>query len=645
MFVCTFYSFKGGVGRTLALMNVAANLVKKGRRVLVVDFDLEAPGLTTFEACRTARGKAGMVEFVSAYRLSGKAPAARDFIHECQLVEKTDDASSKAIDGLSVMPAGNVEDSNYSALFSKIDWRTLYNDENGFLLIEDLKEQWADLGFDYVLIDSRTGHTDISGICTRQLPDAIAAVFFPNEQNLSGLKQIVNDVRQEPSADEPISLHFVASRVPKLDDEYEILNTWLKRFQSEINYSDENLSMVHHYDSLSLLDQKIFVLERPKSSLSKELRDLSNSISKLNAEDADGAALYLTDINNSDNISSRFTARDSFNGEKYDEIRKKISKIKEFHQGDYVLMFLASLFFYSKSVLHDAASTVELAVASIGNTAVDIINGDQMISGIHLLRMRIYRELDNLEASTSSAISLLKLPSISGSMVRDSLATILAADENLLPEADDIPALSSLNMKEIATSFLSLESNLFVTQYSARVLKSMIAMHGFDKLSVDDRLNIGLRFIAGSQFESALKILDSFPTDESFYETAFAFNRAIAHWAINKLPDASEFGHVLESGLKLIDEFDQDANFYQCIALSASIVGNSALAIQLANKAISLADGQAGGVFDCWSFMTVSSEEFIINCHKLINYISHDGPEPEVLHRSADNVMHSISDQ
>ena len=43
--IYTFYSFKGGVGRTMALANVAALLAKWGYSVLVVDWDLEAPGL------------------------------------------------------------------------------------------------------------------------------------------------------------------------------------------------------------------------------------------------------------------------------------------------------------------------------------------------------------------------------------------------------------------------------------------------------------------------------------------------------------------------------------------------------------------------------------------------------------------------
>ena len=46
--VVTFYSYKGGVGRTMALVNTAYVLARSGFRVLMVDFDLEAPGMTHF---------------------------------------------------------------------------------------------------------------------------------------------------------------------------------------------------------------------------------------------------------------------------------------------------------------------------------------------------------------------------------------------------------------------------------------------------------------------------------------------------------------------------------------------------------------------------------------------------------------------
>ena len=182
MYVTTFYSFKGGVGRTMALVNAAVTLALRGRRVLVIDFDIEAPGLDTFDVLRPREEVPGVIDFVTRYLESGQAPNATDFIGECPAIGEQGGS-------LWIMPSGRNE--TYAANFNQVDWGELYDRRNGYLLFEDLKEQWNRiLEPDYVLIDSRTGHTDTSGICTRQLPDSVVILFFPNEQNLRGLTAV-----------------------------------------------------------------------------------------------------------------------------------------------------------------------------------------------------------------------------------------------------------------------------------------------------------------------------------------------------------------------------------------------------------------------------------------------------------------------
>lgn len=52
--VITFYSYKGGTGRSMALANVACLLAQAAQQgqapgnILIVDWDLEAPGLHRF---------------------------------------------------------------------------------------------------------------------------------------------------------------------------------------------------------------------------------------------------------------------------------------------------------------------------------------------------------------------------------------------------------------------------------------------------------------------------------------------------------------------------------------------------------------------------------------------------------------------
>jgi MinD-like ATPase involved in chromosome partitioning or flagellar assembly len=312
MYTITFYSFKGGVGRTMALVNVAARLAKMGRRVLLIDFDLEAPGLETFDRLRpaplpprpvekwkdgilegetravhTTPSHQGVVEYVTEYVRTNCSPDVRDYIYSAGAVGKKGGQ-------LWVMPAGRRDDAYQSAL-ARIDWQKLYREQDGFLLFEDTKAQWEhEFKPDYVLIDSRTGHTDVEGICTRQLADAVVVLFFPNEQNLVGLQAVCQRIRDEATSGlmKHIRLHFVMSNVPDLDDEDRILRRWRKEFDFELDIGETD-AIIHRYDSAMLFDQAIFVLDRPKSRLAHEYKRLVRRLITHNPADRDGALVFL----------------------------------------------------------------------------------------------------------------------------------------------------------------------------------------------------------------------------------------------------------------------------------------------------------------------------------------------------------------
>src|SRR5437867_1838855 len=86
--IVTFYSFKGGVGRSMALVNVAEILADRGYRVIVCDWDLEAPGLERYFTARedpTAAWQAtltrltrtpGLMDLISEYRGTLASPPA-----------------------------------------------------------------------------------------------------------------------------------------------------------------------------------------------------------------------------------------------------------------------------------------------------------------------------------------------------------------------------------------------------------------------------------------------------------------------------------------------------------------------------------------------------------------------------------------
>src|SRR5712691_4859519 len=130
-FWTTFYSYKGGVGRSLALANTAALLVKRGRRVVLIDFDLEAPGLDSFEEFKSVAGKPGVVEYVSEFKETNRAPDITRFVHPCEL-------PGPLRGQLWIMPAGK-KDAYYNACRAKLSWADLYENHHGEQFVENWK--------------------------------------------------------------------------------------------------------------------------------------------------------------------------------------------------------------------------------------------------------------------------------------------------------------------------------------------------------------------------------------------------------------------------------------------------------------------------------------------------------------------------
>ena len=163
--IYTFYSYKGGTGRTMALANVAALLARWGHSVLVVDWDLEAPGLdrffTTGQPGRSLRESTpGLMEIIGSYA-SGSEIDWRTCVSQRY--------------GVSIISSG-LDDGDYTHRVQNTDFVKLFADSGLGSYIEKLRDQWTS-DFELVLIDSRTGLTDIGGICTVHLPDVLVTPF------------------------------------------------------------------------------------------------------------------------------------------------------------------------------------------------------------------------------------------------------------------------------------------------------------------------------------------------------------------------------------------------------------------------------------------------------------------------------------
>ena len=201
--VVTFYSYKGGTGRTMALANVAWILAANGKRVLAVDWNLDSPGLHRYFA-PFANGNAfaasgGVIDLIQDYQseLQQRNRTDGNWHEEFARVDRRafplNWDAFPAGGALDLLTAGR-QDRNYVERLTSVNWDNFYARLGGGLFIDALRQDMK-RQYDYTLIDSRTGHSDIADICTVYLPDTLVACFTLSGQGVDGAAEISQTIR------------------------------------------------------------------------------------------------------------------------------------------------------------------------------------------------------------------------------------------------------------------------------------------------------------------------------------------------------------------------------------------------------------------------------------------------------------------
>lgn len=268
--VVVFYSFKGGAGRSMALVNVACVLAARhsnGGPILVIDWDLEAPGLHRFLSKLLFKAFGGNED---AQR---KHPGLIDlFVHlEERLGDSRDQSpqdNAAALALLSDLPwreyviktdrprlhllKAGAFDEAYARKVAGFDWQRLYARSPHLLRV--LSEQMA-RDYTWVFIDSRTGLTYTSGICTMLMPETLVAVFTPNIQNLEGVVDLVGQAGRNRARSEdlrPLVVYPLPSRIEA--SEPALRKQW--------RFGDNKLGIIGYQPMFEKTLQQIYGLER-----------------------------------------------------------------------------------------------------------------------------------------------------------------------------------------------------------------------------------------------------------------------------------------------------------------------------------------------------------------------------------------------
>jgi MinD-like ATPase involved in chromosome partitioning or flagellar assembly/cell division protein FtsB len=306
--IVTFYSYKGGVGRSMAVANIAWLLAEGSKlKVLVVDWDLEAPGLHRFFGMKDEDISKGLIEVLNDYKEllrkeTGSLPEKLvDLRKYVQPVKAFSDGGS-----ISILAAGRQEDAAaYAATINAFSWEEFYAKWHGFGFIEHLKQQLRTFDeTDIVLVDSRTGVTDIGGICTLQLPDVVVILFAMNDQNIVGAKSVAERISKKAGElegrDGPPILILRPARVERSSGNQDKKLEWQAKATRQLGeyFSDRDAETViakkniPYVSDFSYGETPLAVVKDRLGDMTDSFKDLAASIKRI-ADKANGKSRPL----------------------------------------------------------------------------------------------------------------------------------------------------------------------------------------------------------------------------------------------------------------------------------------------------------------------------------------------------------------
>ena len=239
----TFYSYKGGTGRSLAVANAARYLARLNFKVVALDFDLEAPGLhykfSTNKAGKPLAIQTGIVDYLHEFITEGSIPESLEKFVITIAVPGTEQPL------LRLIAAGKGPSPDYWEKLSRINWHELFYTPGakGVQLFLDLKQRITDeLKPDFLLIDSRTGITEMGGVAATLLADRVICLTTPTLENMEGARAVLRSLKRtrHEMGGEDIELMLALSRLPDIKNAEEE-STITEDIQSFFNEEAENL--------------------------------------------------------------------------------------------------------------------------------------------------------------------------------------------------------------------------------------------------------------------------------------------------------------------------------------------------------------------------------------------------------------------
>jgi|EBPBio282013_DNA_FD.fasta_scaffold00919_19 hypothetical protein len=209
-----FFSIKGGVGRSTALAATAWHLAQTGKRVLVLDLDLESPGLSSALLPLERQPMYGITDWL-----------VEDLVDNGDAVFDSMIATSNlSHDGeIHVVPAHGADHGEYITKLGRVWMPKLQADGTREMwsarLERLLQTMEARIQPDVVLIDSRSGIDEIASACITDMGANLILLFaLEGEQTWNGYRMLFEQWQRAHVAERIRErLKIVGAIVPELE--------------------------------------------------------------------------------------------------------------------------------------------------------------------------------------------------------------------------------------------------------------------------------------------------------------------------------------------------------------------------------------------------------------------------------------------
>ena len=184
-----FYSYKGGVGRTTTMVMSAIEMAKRGKKIVMIDFDLEAPGVASIFPNESI-SQYGLLDYLIESSVYGNELQIDEYMYPVSEYCHVNQVGGE----IYVIPAyGKVVD-NDAELYRKCLMR--FNLDMPVYMgkstpIDGLLQKIdAFIKPDYIFIDTRSGLHQIGGITLSRYSDMAVLFFYGSQQNIEGMKMV-----------------------------------------------------------------------------------------------------------------------------------------------------------------------------------------------------------------------------------------------------------------------------------------------------------------------------------------------------------------------------------------------------------------------------------------------------------------------